>query len=169
MLSKSQISFILLLFYSHITQVSSFYKIISFYCASPIYTAVITQAADHYTSLHHFDDAIALNFHFHSSTSPSHISTRHAHKQPIFYSPLPPLPPIPLPSYQIWAKFYQPSRTFDHLNFHFTTFLLLSFSYYSSIPFYTHLLSELCYHNQKLSSFSYFFSTALTKFHHLTR
>ena len=53
--------------------------------------------------------------------------------------------------------------------FLFVTFFISNLLNSSFITSAIHSMSELCYHNRKLSSFSHFFSTALTKFHHFTR
>ena len=170
MLSKSQIIFILLLFYSRITQVSSFHKIISFHYASHIYTAVITQATDHYTSLTHIDDSISINhkfylyeglfstfiFCFTQSYSFTHLITS---KRPLFL-----FHHIKLELWDLPINFLPIVSRFL-----FATFLLSSFSYSSSITSIISSMSELCYQNQKLSSFSYFFTVTLPKFHHFTR
>ena len=146
MLSKSQISFILLLFYSHITQVSSFYKIISFYCASPIYTAVITQAADHYTSLHHLDDSISINhkFYLYEGLFPTFIFcfTQSYPLTPLITSKRPLFLFLPI-KFELW------DLPIDSLpivsRFLFVTFFISNHDNSSFITSAIHSMSELCY------------------------
>ena len=170
MLSKSQIIFILLLFFNCITQVSSFHKIISFHYASTIYTAIITQAADHYTSLHHFNDSISINHKFYlyeglfpififcltQSYSFTHLITS---KRPLFLFHHIKLEPrgllinfLPIVSRFLLSTFF--NSNLDNSSF-------ITSAIYS--------MSELCYQNHKFPSFSYFFTVTLTNFHHFTR
>ena len=53
--------------------------------------------------------------------------------------------------------------------FLFVTFFISNHDNSSFITSAISSMSELCYQNQKLSSFSYFFTVALTKFHHFIR
>ena len=170
MLSKSKIIFILLLFYSHITQVSSFHKIISFHYAFTIYTAILTQATDHYTSIHHFDDSISINhkFYLYEGLFPTFIfcftqsyplTPLITLKRPLFlfHHIKSELWDLPIDSLPIVSRFL------------FATFCIINLPNSSFITSAIHSMSELCYHNQKSPSSSHFFSTALPKFHHFTR
>ena len=170
MLSKSQIIFILLLFYSRITQVSSFHKIISFHYASTIYTAILTQATDHYTSILHIDDSISINhkfylyeglfpifiFCFTQSYPLTHLITS---KRPWFL--------FHHIKFELWDLPIYSLPTVSR--FLFATFFISNHDNSSFITSAISSMSELCYQNQKLSSFSYFFTVALPKFHHFTR
>ena len=131
---------------------------------------VITQAADHYTSLTHINDSISINhkfylykglfstfiFYFTQSyyQTPFTIS-----KRPLFlFHPIKLEPrDLPIDFLSIVSRFL------------FATFLLSSFSYSSSITSAISSMSELCYQNHKSPSSSHFFTVTLTNFHHFTR
>ena len=170
MLLKSEIIFILPLFFNCIDQVSLSHKIISFHYASTIYTAVITQTTDHYTSIHHIHDPISINhkFYLYEGLFPIFIFcfTQSYPLTPLINSKRPLFLFLPI-------KLELRGLPIDFLptvsRFLFATFLLLSFSYSSFITSIISSMSELCYQNQKLSSFSYFFTVTLPKFHHFTR
>ena len=170
MLSESEISFIFPLFYSHITQVSSFHKIISFYCSSHIYTAVLTQAADHYTSLHHFDDSISINhkFYLYEGLFPTFIFcfTQSYPLIPLITSKRPLFLFLPI-KFELWDLPIDFLPTVSR--FLFANFFISNLPNSSFITSAISSMSELCYQNQKLSSSSHFFTVALTKFHHFIR
>ena len=170
MLLKSEIIFILPLFFNCIDQVSLSHKIISFHYASTIYTAVITQTTDHYTSVLHIHDSISINhkFYLYEGLFPIFIFcfTQSYSLTPLITLKIPRFPFLPI---KLEPRDLPINSLPTVSRFLFATFLLLSFSYSPFITSAIHSMSELCYQNQKLSSFSYFFSTALTKFHHFTR
>ena len=131
---------------------------------------VITQAADHYTSILHINDSISINhkFYLYEGLFPIFIFcfTQSYYQTPFTISKRPlflfhhiKLEPrgllinfLPIVSRFLFATFF----ISNHDNSSFITSAISS-------------MSELCYQNHKLSSFSYFFSTALTKFHHFIR
>ena len=131
---------------------------------------VITQAADHYTSLHHLDDPISINhkfylyeglfpifiFCFTQSYPLTHLITS---KRPLFLFHHIKVELWDLPIYSLPTV----SR------FLFATFFISNHDNSSFITSAISSMSELCYQNQKLSSFSYFFTVALPKFHHFIR
>ena len=130
----------------------------------------ITQATDHYTSLHHFDDSISINhkFYLYEGLFPTFI----------FYFtqsyPLTPLITLKRPLLLFHPiKLELRGLPIDFLptvsRFLFATFLLSSFSYSPSITSVISSMSELCYQNHKLSSSSHFFTVTLPKFHHFIR
>ena len=170
MLSESQISFILLLFFNCITQVSSFHKIISFHYASTIYTAILTQATDHYTSILHIDDSISINhkFYLYEGLFPIFIFclTQSYPFTPFTTSKIPlflfhhiklELWDLPIDFLPIVSRFL------------FVTFFIRNLPNSSFITSIISSMSELCYQNHKFPSFSYFFTVTLPKFHHLIR
>ena len=157
-------------FFNCIDQVSLSHKIISFHYASTIYTAVITQTTDHYTSVLHIHDSISINhkfylyeglfpifiFCFTQSYPLTHLITS---KRPLFL--------FHHIKFELW------DLPIDFLpivsRFLFATFFISNHDNSSFITSAISSMSELCYQNHKLSSFSYFFTVALPKFHNLTR
>ena len=131
---------------------------------------VLTQAADHYTSLHHFDDSISINHKFYlyeglfpififCLTQSYPLTLLITSKRPLFlfHHLKLELWDLPIDSLPIVSRFL------------FATFFISNHDNSSFITSAISSMSELCYQNQKLSSFSYFFTVALTKFHHFTR
>ena len=131
---------------------------------------VITQTTDHYTSVLHIHDSISINhkFYLYEGLFPIFIFcfTQSYSLTPLITLKIPRFPFLPI-------KLEPRDLPIDFLSivsrFLFATFLLSSFSYSSSITLIISSMSELCYQNQKLSSFSYFFTVALPKFHHFIR
>ena len=170
MLSKSKIIFILLLFYSRIDQVSSFHKIIQ-----------ISLCISHpHRGYHSGNRSLYLPpsfwwFHFYKSQVLS-LWRIISYFDLLLHSVIPSYTSyhlqktsIHLPSSQIWTQ--RPLYPLLPIvsRFLFVTFFIINLDNSSFITSAIHSMSELCYQNQKLSSSSYFFSTALTKFHHFTR
>ena len=170
MLSKSEIIFILLLFYSRIDQVSSFHKIIQIsLCISHPHCGPHSGSRSLYLPpsfwWFHFYKSQVLSLwriisYFYllpHSVIPSYASY-HLQKTSIH-----------LPSYQIGTQ--RPLYPLLPIvsRFLFATFFISNHDNSSFIISAIHSMSELCYQNQQLSSFSHFFSTALTKFHHFIR
>ena len=131
---------------------------------------IITQAADHYTSVLHIHDSISINhkFYLYEGLFPTFIFyfTQSYYQTPFTISKrsLFLFHPIKLEPRDLPIDFLSIVSRFL-----FATFLLSSFSYSSSITSIISSMSELCYQNQQLSSFSHFFAVTLPKFHHLTR
>ena len=130
----------------------------------------ITQATDHHTSLHHINDSISINHKFYlyeglfpififCFTQSYPLTPLITLKRPLFL-----FLPIKL---ELW------NLPIDFLpivsRFLFATFFISNHDNSSFITSAISSMSELCYQNQKLSSFSYFFTVALTKFHHFIR
>ena len=131
---------------------------------------VITQVTDHYTSIHHIDDPISINHKFYLDEglfpififyfTQSYYQTPFTiSKRPLFlFHPIKlelrglPINFLPIVSRFLLSTFF--NRNLDNSSFSTSAI---------------HSMSELCYQNQKLSSYSYFFTVALPKFHHFTR
>ena len=171
MLSKSEIIFILLLFYSRIDQVSSFHKIIQMsLCISH------PHCGHHSGSRSLYFYPSSWWFHFYKSQVLS-LWRIISYFYLLLHSVIPSYTSyhlqktsIPLSSYQIWTQ--RPSHWFSSptvSRFLFANFLLLFFSYSSFITSAISSMSELCYQNQKSPSSSHFFTVTLPKFHHFTR
>ena len=131
---------------------------------------VITQATDHYTSLHHLDDSISINhkFYLYEGLFPIFIFcfTQSYPLTPLITSKIPLFPFLPIKLEPRGLPIYSLPIVSRFL---FATFFLSFFSYSSFITSAISSMSELCYQNHKLSSFSHFFTVTLTKFHHFTR
>ena len=131
---------------------------------------VITQATDHYTSILHLDDSISINhkFYLYEGLFPTFIF---CFTQSF---PLTPLITLKRPLFLfLHLKLELWDLPIDFLpivsRFLFVTFFISNLLNSSFITSAIHSMSELCYQNQKSPSSSYFFSTALTKFHHFIR
>ena len=131
---------------------------------------VITQATDHYTSLHHLDDSISINhkFYLYEGLFPIFIFclTQSYPLTPLIASKIPLFLFLPI-KFELW------DLPIDSLpivsRFCFATFFISNHDNSSFITSAIHSMSELCYQNHKLSSYSYFFTVALPKFHHFIR
>ena len=131
---------------------------------------VITQAADHYTSILHIHDSISINhkFYLYEGLFPTFIFclTQSYPLTPLITSKRPLFIFLHL-KFELWDLPIDFLPTVSR--FLFATFLLSFFSYSPSITSAISSMSELCYQNQKSPSSSHFFTVALPKFHHFIR